>query len=323
MMKLRYLFNNLDLARMLVSNWEYDADSLDLFQYFRISANAIYPFRIRGEVCFLRFCPTSEKAKEQVLAELELIHYLRSNRYPALEPVPAKNGEELVQKDTPWGGYYASVFKRVSGKPISEAGFEESIIFAYGAALGELHALTQAYTAPQIRRWSHVDVFDWIETVLHSLPSQEPALRELGRLREACSHLPCSPEVYGLIHYDFELDNVFYDQTSRTCSVIDFDDAVYHWYLMDIVQALDSLQDEVPPDELPAKRAAFLEGYRSKFPVDEALFTAMPLFRRFAGLYKYARIARSVQEQWEHEPEWMVTLRQKLARIQSRQMEKF
>ncbi len=53
MMKLRHLFHNPDLAHMLVSNWEYDADSLDLFQHFRISANAIYPFRIHGEVCLL------------------------------------------------------------------------------------------------------------------------------------------------------------------------------------------------------------------------------------------------------------------------------
>ena len=103
MMKLRHLFNNPDLAHMLVSNWDFDADSLDLFQYFRISANAIYPFRIHGEVCFLRFCSTSEKAKEQILAELGFIHYLRSNHYPALEPVPARNGECLVQKETPWG----------------------------------------------------------------------------------------------------------------------------------------------------------------------------------------------------------------------------
>ncbi|MCU0486638.1 MAG: phosphotransferase [Anaerolineales bacterium] len=323
MMKLRHLFHNPDLAHMLVNNWNFDADSLDLFQHFRISANAVYPFRIHGEVCFLRFCPTSEKAKEQILAELEFIQYLRSNQYPALEPVPAKSGEYLVQKDTPWGGYSASVFKRVQGKQISEVGFEEEIMFAYGAALGELHALSRVYTAPQNKRWSHMEVFDWIEEVLQALPTQDPALSELSRLREACSRLPCSPDLYGLIHYDFELDNVFYDETTRTCSVIDFDDAVYHWYLMDIVQALDSLQDEMPPEELPAKQAVFLQGYRSKFPLDEALFTAMPIFRRYAGLYKYARNARSMQEQWEHEPDWMITLRQKLARFQLRQMEKF
>ena len=189
-------------------------------------------------------------------------------------------------------------------------------------ALGELHTRSRAYTAPQVKRWTHLDMFAWIEEELQALPTQEPALRELRLLREACYRLPCSPDLYGLIHYDFETDNVFFDAQTQACSVIDFDDAVYHWYLMDVVQALDSLQDEMSPGDLPAKQAVFLEGYRSKFPLDEAFFPAMPLFRRFAGLYKYARIARSVQERWDNEPEWMVSLRQKLARGQSRQMEK-
>lgn len=49
-----------------------------------------------------------------------------------------------------------------------------------------------------------------------------------------------------MIHYDFEFDNVFYDDESTTCNIIDFDDAMYHWYAMDIELTLDSLQDCIP-----------------------------------------------------------------------------
>ncbi|WP_374020403.1 hypothetical protein ABU162_12735 [Paenibacillus thiaminolyticus] len=47
---------------------------------------------------------------------------------------------------------------------------------------------------------------------------------------------------------------MFYDETSHSCHVIDFDDAMYHWYAMDIEQALASLQDCVSPDSFNMKK---------------------------------------------------------------------
>ena len=313
MMKLRHLFNNQALAQMLVKNWCYDEPSLELFQYFRISANAIYPFRINGEVCFLRYCPTSEKKKENILAELEFVAYLRSQQFPALEPVPAKSGEVMVQKMTPWGEYYASVFKRVKGKEISESGSDDKILFAYGAALGHLHRLSSEFTNPKTKRWTHVDVFNWIECELRQLDDERLALAELELLRETFADLPIHAENYGLIHYDFEPDNVFYDEISQACSVIDFDDAMYHWYIMDVTQALCQLKTLAPGGEFAHKQAAFIQGYRSQFTLDQAALALMPICRRFANLYRYTRTTRAMQEDWENEPDWLVDLRAKLS----------
>lgn len=312
MMKLRFLFNNPALAEMLLKNWDYDQDSLEMFQYFRISANATYPFRKNGEVCFLRCCPASEKIPENLVAELDFINYLRGTGYQALEPLPCKTGALLVQQSAPWGEYCASVFKRVRGKAINETGFEDEIISAYGAALGELHALSATYTAPQ--RWTHLQVFDWIAITLKELPPDPRARNELGMLKEYFSRMPLNPTNYGLIHYDFETDNVFYDEASGACSVIDFDDAMYHWFAMDIVQALDSLMKELSREVFTQKKAVFLAGYTSQFSIDDDLLAAMPVLRRFANLYRYTRTIRSIQEQWDNEPQWMLDLREKLAK---------
>jgi len=312
MMKLRHLFHNPDLAEMLLKNWDYDETSLEMFQYYRISANAIYPFRQKGGICFLRFCPASEKRKETIEAELEFIGYLRGAGYPAAEPLPSKTGANLVQKSTPWGEYYACVFKRVSGQPISETSCEDEVMFAYGAALGLLHKLSSENTAPKIKRWTYEDVFNWIEETLSCLPGGTSPLDELRLLRDYFSRRPTNGGRYGLIHYDFELDNVFYDHATKSCSVIDFDDAMVHWYGMDIDQALDSLQSEIAEDQFPRAKAVFIEGYRSQYGIDDDLFAAMPLFRRFAMLYRYTRITRSIQERWENEPEWLAGLRTKL-----------
>jgi Ser/Thr protein kinase RdoA (MazF antagonist) len=309
MLKLRHLFNNPALAEMLVKNWQYDPDALELFQYFRISANAIYPLKIAGEWHFLRVSPASEKSRDSLLAELDFIQYLRGAQYHAPEPVFSQQGEMLVQKTTPWGEYFACVFRTVTGKQISQTGLADEIVYAYGAALGQLHQLSTHYTSPGTRRWSHLEVFNWIETTLHELCAGPLPFQELGILQAFFSRLPITPANYGLIHYDFDTDNVFYDPAAQTCNVIDFDDAMYHWYMMDIERALNSLIGETSSGAAPLVQDRFLQGYRSQFTLDPVLFSCLPVFNRFARLYRYTRTMRSISEQWQHEPEWMVDLR--------------
>ena len=312
MMKLKYLFDNPELAHMLLKNWDYDESSLDMFRSYRISSNAIYPFTTNKQVHLLRFCPTSEKIKDNLIAELEFLAYLRNNRYPVVASVRSKTGEEIVQKLTPWGEYFASVFKRVSGAQLSDLPLDNDLLFTFGSALGQLHKLSSQYKAPVTKRWTHVDVLGWIEKTLTNISTEAAALQELIYIIEKLSQLPINSENYGLVHYDFELDNVFYDHPTKSCSVIDFDDAMYHWYVMDIEQALDSLKGEVAESEFAQKETLFLEGYKTHYAIDPELFESRLLFRRFANLYGYARISRAIQETWENEPDWLIELRVKL-----------
>lgn len=131
-------------------------------------------------------------------------------------------------------------------------------------------------------------------------------------LEEYFAGQPVTPENYGLIHYDFEPDNVFYDEATDAISVIDFDDAMYHWYAMDIEQALDSLEGEAAPEEYEHKKQIFMSGYVSRRPLPQD-GPSMAACRRFADLYGYTRILRSAAEQGENEPEWLNVLRGRLA----------
>lgn len=313
MLKFRYLFNNQDLAEMLVKNWEHDSESLELFKYFRISANAIYPFKKDGESCFLRFRPLTEKGEEILVAELEFLKYLRYHGYPVVEIVDTKEGSGFVRKETPWGEYTGCVFRQMPGKQISQTSFDDEVLFAYGSALGELHALSKKFEPIRASRWSHTDVMDWMERELSQLASNSEALDELVEIRKQLSQLPQHNLVYGLIHYDFEPDNVFFDESNYRCSVIDFDDAMYHWYVMDIVQALAAIKDELSRDDISHQEKIFLEGYNQKFILDSELLNYQDLFRRFARLYQYTRVRRAMGESWENEPSWMVNLREQLS----------
>jgi len=101
MLKLRYLFDNRDLALMLLDNWDHDKKSLKMLNYYRISANAIYPYKMNGEVFVLRFLPWNSKIEAEMKAEINFLPYLRNNKLNVLEPIPSKEGHYLLKKILP------------------------------------------------------------------------------------------------------------------------------------------------------------------------------------------------------------------------------
>lgn len=315
MLKLKHLFNNKDLAYMILCNWEYDyidPESPKFLEYYRISANAVYWCKNKGETFFLRFAPADEKFKEDILGELEYIKYLKSNGYSAIETILSKHGNELEVVETPWGLYYAVAFKRACGYQLSSISITDNIIFGFGKALGKLHKLSSKYTPLSHTRKSWKDIFDWMETVLLDFPNELAAKDELALLNNYFTKLPATSENFGIIHYDFEFDNVFYEKNTDTYTAIDFDDGMYFWYVADIEQSIDSIRDEVPDQHIEEYIKEFIDGYRSEFNVSDDMLKILPIFRRYANLYGYVRVLRAIDEKWNNEPEWLVNLRCKL-----------
>ena len=322
MLKLKHLCENFDLAREALTNWEHDTEDLDkLLSRFRISSNAIYPFRRGGELCFLRLAPTEEKQERNLRGELEFLEYLHRNGFPALEPIPSRTGEMLLTLSTAWGEYYACAVKKVPGKSIEDTELSDKVLYEYGKTLGRLHALSETYL-PETKKWSHADALDWIGSVLTTYAAPAQMHREFSDLRAAFSELPSDAAQYGLVHYDFEPDNVFFDPKTEGCFVIDFDDGMYHWFALDIEQAFDSLSELLPEDAFPAAKETFLRGYQAERPVPEKLEQLCPLMRRFIDLFGYARLLRCVSEKPENPPEWMEKLEKRLRYVMAMREDK-
>ncbi|MBL4934503.1 phosphotransferase [Clostridium sp. YIM B02515] len=323
MLKLKYLFDNKDLAQMILKNWEYDYDDPNLLKYYRISSNAVYWCKNQGEAFFLRFTPAEEKPMEKILAELEFLSYLRDNGYPAVDTILSKAGNELEVVDTPWGTFYAVAFKKASGKQIAEMSLTKDLIFGLGKALGRLHKLSSEFSPVNNKRNDWKEAACWMEDVLSNFPNETAAKNELSILRTYFSRLPATKENFGLVHYDFEPDNVFYNELTETYNPIDFDDAMYHWYALDIEQSLDSIKEDMPEDQVESSVNEFIRGYRLEYAVSDEMLELLPVFRRYVNLFGYVRILRSAEEKWNNEPDWMESLRIKLENLLNKRKDTF
>jgi len=318
MLKLKYLDYDEELAIQGAKRWLTNTENVTkLFQYFRISSNAVYPFYYGERVCFLRIAPVEEKIKKNEFGEIEFINYLINHGYPALKPVKSLAGNYVEILNNESCAYFVSVFEEVEGDPIEEIELNDEILYAYGKSLGKLHELSSQYIATK-KKWSYKDVLHWIHDELQCHEDKKYALAEYEAVKKELANLDKTSKNFGLVHFDFEIDNVFYDEKIGDCNVIDFEDSMYHWYGLDIEQALDSLADLVEGEEWEAAKKVFLEGYATEYKLSDAMVDHLPLFRRFIDLYSYTRILRSVEEVFEDEPDWLIEIRGKLDDKQKR-----
>lgn len=311
MLPLRYLVEDYDLARKGMRLWPHDAQGQDEWlAKFRISSNAIYPFRCDGETFLLRIAPEKEKSLRSIKAELAFVAYLRGQGFAALAFLPSRQGRMIEPVLHEGERYFCTVSRQVPGARMDRGAPTEDALIAYGHTLGRLHALSAAYK-PALPRWDYRDALRWSTGVIARCGGVQGAGQEATRIEGALDALPKSACAYGTIHYDYELDNVFYDARTGICHVIDFDDCMLHFFGQDVVIAEDNLREELGEDATGWAVLAFRKGYlQAREPDGPA--ASLPVFSRFEGLYGYARTLHAVWDMPEERPDWMVDLHARL-----------
>ena len=188
---------------------------------------------------------------------------------------------------------------------------DDAVLYEYGAALGRLHSLSQSFT-PSVRKSSYADVLEVMHDEFAAGDVPESVRQELTAVSNLLNSLPRTEDNFGLVHYDFEPDNVFWDAQNQQCSVIDFDDGMYHWFALDVEQVFDCLTEFFEGDALQKAKEQFLKGYRTQHAFTEEMEMSMPLMRRFINLYSYARLRHCLSEPVSEKPEWMMRLETRL-----------
>lgn len=295
MLKLCNLIEQDEMAASLSKYWKLGEDEKNRLFFFRSSSNVVYLLKCNQETYFLRYAPQDEKSKEQIEAEIELILYLREHGYTANEPIACLDGSYIADN----GSCYAVLFRAVTGEELDDISLNEEIISGYGISLAKFHQLSKTFK-PGHPRTSYEDILTWIGNVLKD---DETMLKVVHKVREDLNKIPKNSETFGVCHYDFELDNVFYDCNNGQYEIIDFDDSMYHFYAIDVLKAIQSIQEETDASEHEKLCCAFLTGYQSILPdLDQSLF---PYYEHFIWLYSYARQIYSLSGIPKQVPDWM------------------
>lgn len=262
----------------------------------------------------MRFSYDQESSIEQISAELEFMEYLKSNDYPCVSPILSVNGKYIETVLKSEGTYFAVVFSSAHGNTLDE-NITEMQCEDWGWSLASLHQLSKVYEPVSTKRFNWQDILWKIDVMLQAYPDEKEAIEELDILTERLQSFPISNTNYGLIHYDFQLDNIFYEENNRVFSVIDFDDAVYSWYALDIVTALDDfLDDDMNLEHSQVKW--FLKGYCSVIPLSNEDINQFPYFQRLMKLYRFSKLLWSLEgSEVVDAPKWLDDVKLKFARV--------
>lgn len=292
------------LAEEILSRWHYDEGTV---YFFRASANFLFIFQREGKPYFLRFNDSSERDIKVIEAELRIVAYLKEHTLNVVQPVLSRNEKYIEIVETKWGTYHCVVFEGLQGQHYELDELTEVQIYQWGQALGELHATLKNMPDHLLEnRPSWKERFKIAKEVIPA--SELFAHQELERLQSWAERLPLVKENVGLIHYDFELDNVLFEKEKM--HMLDFDDSTSHWFIADIIYAL---RDVGELDSNSPIVREFIRGYKSKTELDENILKEADKFERMHKLNSFAMLIRTVDIiESEDDPEWLLNLRNKL-----------
>ena len=294
------------LAEKILERWGYDEGSV---YYFRSSANFIFVFKKDGKRYFLRFNDSYERELNMIKSEIKILLYLGTKSLQVAEPVKSINDEYIEVIETESGIFYAVVFEALQGKQFEIDELEIEQFSNWGAALGQLHsALTDMPEEYYVGRKSWKDHLKFVE---EALPKHEaPVKYELDKIKNWINTLPITKENFGLIHYDFELDNLRLEDD--VVGMLDFDDCANYWFVADIAFALRDIEG-MDLKEVYFKK--FIEGYSTQIDVNQLLLKDLPWFRRFHNIVLFAKLLRALDvPETVDDPDWLRTLRDKLVK---------
>ena len=147
--------------------------------------------------------------------------------------------------------------------------------------------------------------------MLGALPADETTVaRILTSGLSWLDSLTSSDQDYGLLHGDFELDNLIWD--GEQFQALDFDDAAYGWYAVDFAAALQDvwLGDDVDSATRTAHVAWFVQGYAALRPLPDGMLQALPRLLTLIEASKVARMLQAYATTTDAEtPEWVADMR--------------
>jgi Ser/Thr protein kinase RdoA (MazF antagonist) len=297
------------IAERILEQWAHEPGSA---RFFRSSANFVYNFHRGDERCFLRFAERGERSVAEIEAELALLRWLASQGMRVATPIASDRGRWVETVETDLGTFHAVVFTALEGAQpeideLSAAQFEQ-----WGATLGQLHATTRRFPDQQAIAARRACA-DSLALARAAASHDDPRVQaECEQLSAWLAALPVTATNYGLIHGDFELDNLFWQDDSARIAMLDFDECSHCWYVADIAFALRDLF-EAGVDLSNPSFGVFMREYGRHAAVDETLLAQLPTWMRLVNLIMYGKLVRAMDvAPGQDDPVWAGALVERL-----------
>jgi len=296
------------IADAMLAAWAHDQGRA---RYFRASANFIFVFKREGQPYILRFTHASERTADAIQAELAYLQHLAAHKVPVALPIRSLSGRDVESISTTLGVFHAVVFEMLPGEQFDVGDLSLAQFTRWGSALGALHQAAEGFAGA-----GRPTIHDHLRMLEQQLPTHEDTARRLLALLERqVAAMPTSEQTFGLIHYDFELDNLLWND--QRVSIVDFDDCAGYWFVADIAFALrDLFADQAQQIDVTETRfQAFVTGYRMMRSVTDEELRQLPLFLRIHNLVSFTKLLRAADIDDAHAaPAWVVDLQAKLLR---------
>lgn len=278
--------------------------------YVRSSANHLFRFVHEGEPRFLRLAHAAERHPSALAAELDFVRHVAGGGLAVARPVASIHGLLIEEVAGEGQRYSAMVFEGLHGNQPEMDDLDEAGYRAWGRALAQVHRASQTFSPHPARP----ALRDEICAALRTLPPDETAAaRVLAAGLQWLESLPLTDQEYGLLHGDFELDNLVWD--GPRVQALDFDDAIYAWYAVDFAAALQDVWyagdgDDASRAQRERRIAWFTEGYASLRPLPGGLREAMPRLLTLLLAMKTARLLRAYARTADDDcPAWLAGMR--------------
>ncbi|MFI5274088.1 MAG: phosphotransferase enzyme family protein, partial [Ktedonobacterales bacterium] len=196
--------------------------------YVRSSANHLFRFLHEGQPRYLRLAHAVERHPSAIAAELDFVHHVARTGLAVAHPVASANGRLIEDVSSRGRHYWAVVFEGLQGRQLEFDELDEAGYRAWGHALALVHRTSQTFPPHPARP----DWRDELRAAMHTLPAAETTVAQiLASGLRWLDTLVLQDQDYGLLHGDFELDNLVWD--GEQVQALDFDEAAYSWYVVD------------------------------------------------------------------------------------------
>jgi Ser/Thr protein kinase RdoA (MazF antagonist) len=298
------------LADEIASRWQPGAKDV---RVLRASANFVCTVKTPACSYILRFNHANQRQPAAIAAELAFVNHLADCGLHVARPQPSLAGQLIESLPTTLGTFHAVLFEALDGEQWDFEALSLEQFASWGQALGELHNASQGLVLSDRPDWqAHLS-----QARRFIPPEERAAWREMECLQTRLATLPTGPEAFGLVHYDFELDNLFWND--EQAGVIDFDDCARYWLAADVAYALRDLYHDHARDlDLADPRfQVFLGGYRAVRSLPDDILQHLGLFVRLHNLVTFARHYMAVAGGAPAaEPGWCSRLRDRLNAFQ-------